>query len=265
MRHRHFLRLLLTSLLCLSVLLTLAWTPFFFHAPAVLAHAFVIGSDPVDGSTIGAAPTTIRIFFNADISPASIAHVYAFAPGGPTGGRLVDGGRSTISANNARELDTPLLSPSTLPQGSFEVKWTAIATDDGHAAHGLIGFNVGYSVTGLSGTPILGPITSNILPQLNLTANGSGNYTICPSNLSGDLSDILVNGNTGSTSSSSSTSSTISQTICMFPAQDNGSGSTIGGRRIALRTYQNRDTVYPSYQSYNRSDYIYSHNSHCIK
>ncbi len=123
MRHRHFLRLLLTSLLSLSILLTLAWTPFFFQAPAALAHAFVIGSDPVDGST--------------------------------------------IPANNARELDTPLLSPSTLPQGSYEVKWTAIATDDGHATHGLIGFNLGYSVTGLSGTPTLGPITSNILPQLN--------------------------------------------------------------------------------------------------
>ena len=168
MRHRHFLRLLLTSLLSLSILLTLAWTPFFFQAPAALAHAFVIGSDPVDGSTISTAPTTIRIFFNADISPASIAHVYAFAPGGPTGGRLVDGGRSTIPANNARELDTPLLSPSALPQGSYEVKWTAIAADDGHATHGLIGFNLGYSVTGLSGTPTLGPITSNILPQLNL-------------------------------------------------------------------------------------------------
>ena len=168
MRHRHFLRLLLTSLLSLSILLTLAWTPFFFQAPAALAHAFVIGSDPVDGSTISTAPTTIRIFFNADISPASIAHVYAFAPGGPTGGRLVDGGRSTISANNARELDTRLLSPSALPQGSYEVKWTAIAADDGHATHGLIGFNLGYSVTGLSGTPTLGPITSNILPQLNL-------------------------------------------------------------------------------------------------
>src|SRR5437588_2347862 len=168
MRHRHFLRLLLTSLLSLSILLTLAWTPIFFQAPAALAHAFVIGSDPVDGSTISTAPTTIRIFFNADISPASIAHVYAFAPGGPTGGRLVDGGRSTIPANNARELDTPLLSPSALPQGSYEVKWTAIAADDGHATHGLIGFNLGYSVTGLSGTPTLGPITSNILPQLNL-------------------------------------------------------------------------------------------------
>ena len=174
MRHRHFLRLLLTSLLSLSVLLILAWTPYFFQAPAALglesqqAHAFVIGSDPVDGSTISTAPTTIRIFFNADISPASIAQVYAFAPGSSPDGRLVNGGRSTIPTNNARELDTPLLSPSTLPQGSYEVKWTAVATDDGDATHGLIGFNLGYSVTGLSGTPILGPITSNILPQLTL-------------------------------------------------------------------------------------------------
>src|SRR5579863_61236 len=152
MRQRRYLRLLLMLTSGLSILLALSWLPFFSQAPAALAHAFVIGSDPVDGSTITTAPSMIRIFFNADISPASTARVYVFAPGGPSNGSEVDEGHSSIPANNARELDTQLVSPASLPQGSYEVKWTAVATDDGHATSGLIGFNFGYSVTGLSGT-----------------------------------------------------------------------------------------------------------------
>ena len=152
----------------LSLLLGASWLPFFGKAPAALAHAFVIGSDPVDGSTISAPPTVIRIFFNADISAVSSARVYAFAPGGPPDGSEVDTGHSLIPANHPRELDVPLIAASNLPQGSYEVKWSALALDDGYATNGLIGFNVGTSVTGLSGTPVLGPTTSNYLPQLNL-------------------------------------------------------------------------------------------------
>lgn len=154
--------------ICLSILLGLSWLPFFAKAPAAFAHAFVIGSDPVDGSTIGTAPSIIRIFFNADISAVSNARVFVFAPGGPANGSEVDAGHSYIPANHARELDTMLIAASSLPQGSYEVKWSALALEDGYASNGLIGFNVGTSVTGLTGTPILGPSTSNNLPQLNL-------------------------------------------------------------------------------------------------
>jgi methionine-rich copper-binding protein CopC/putative copper export protein len=152
----------------LGILVSFSWLPFFSQAPAAFAHAFVIGSDPVDGSTIATAPSVIRIFFNADISPASNARVYVFAPGGPANGSEVDAGHSSIPANHARELDTPLIASTSLPQGSYEVKWSALALDDGHATNGLIGFNLGTSVTGLAGTPILGPSTSNYLPQLNV-------------------------------------------------------------------------------------------------
>ena len=168
MRGRRYLRLLVMLTVSLGILLGASWLPFFEKAPAALAHAFVIGSDPVDGSTISAPPTVIRIFFNADISTASSARVYAFAPGGPAEGSEVDTGHSFIPANHPRELDVPLIAASSLPQGSYEVKWSALALDDGYATNGLIGFNVGTSVTGLSGTPVLGPTTSNYLPQLNL-------------------------------------------------------------------------------------------------
>lgn len=167
-RRYRFLKLLVVGLLGLSLLLVWSWSPYFSQAPAASAHAFVIGSDPVDGTTIASAPSMIRIYFNEDIGQASRALVYVYTSGGPSNGREVDAGRSVIAAGNPRELDTPLLSPSTLPQGSYEVRWSAIGNQDGHATQGLIGFNVGASVTGLSGTSIIGPSTSNMLPQMNL-------------------------------------------------------------------------------------------------
>jgi putative copper export protein len=96
------------------------------------------------------------------LSPASIAHV--FAPDG----RLVDAAPGYIPRNNQRELDTPLASPSSLPEGGYTVRWTALSNEDGHTTHGVIGFNLGQSSVGLPGETILGPSTSNILPQLDL-------------------------------------------------------------------------------------------------
>lgn len=168
MRQKRYLRLVLAALAGVGVLLTWNWLPFFSQASTAQAHAFVIGSDPEDGLTISAPPSVVRIFFNADISPASSARVFVFTPGGSQDGREVDSGSSTIPTGNPRELDTRLLSPANLPQGSYEVRWTAVANDDGQVTHGLIGFNVGVSATGLSGNTIVGPSTSNVLPQMNL-------------------------------------------------------------------------------------------------
>lgn len=125
-------------------------------------HAFVIGSDPVDGSTITAMPAIVRIFFNAPVSAVSFADIYT-----PDEQR-VNARQSNVASNAPRELDTPLLHPNQLPQGSYTVRWTAIASDDGHTTHGVIGFNLGQSSAGLTGQTILGPSTSNILPSLNL-------------------------------------------------------------------------------------------------
>jgi len=128
-----------------------------------LAHAFVIGSDPVDGSTVNAVPKVVRIFFDAPISAASMANV--FTPDE----HIVNEGHSRIASSDARELDTPLRSPASLPQGSYTVRWTALSSVDGHTTQGVIGFNVGQSSTGLPGETILGPSTSNTLPVLDLT------------------------------------------------------------------------------------------------
>ena len=161
MRSRTSCLLLLILVLGLGMLLIFNWLPPLSQAPVAFAHAFVIGSDPVDGSTVSAAPSVVRIYFNESIGPASIAHV--FAPDG----HIVDAARSSIPRTNPRELDTPLTTPGALPQGGYTVRWTALSNADGHTTHGVIGFNIGHSSFGLPGQVILGPSTSNILPQLD--------------------------------------------------------------------------------------------------
>ncbi len=132
--------------------------------PVVFAHAYVIGSDPVDGSTIAAVPDMVRIFFNTTISSLSTARVYSIQNGHLTDVSIDSG---SIPTTNPRQLNTTLKTPTSLPEGSYEVKWTAISNDDGHTTYGIIGFNVGYASTGLpGGTPTLGPSTSNDLAAI---------------------------------------------------------------------------------------------------
>ncbi len=161
MRQGRFLRPLLIAVMGLCLLLSLNWLPMIFRPTAALASSFVVGSDPVDGSTISVPPREMRIFFNTPISSASIATIYF-----GINYQVMNAGRSHIASNNPQELDTPLLAQ--LPEGSYTVRWTALSVTDGRATHGVIGFNIGHSSTGLPGQVILGPSTSNILPQLSL-------------------------------------------------------------------------------------------------
>ncbi|QBD79885.1 hypothetical protein EPA93_29460 [Ktedonosporobacter rubrisoli] len=151
--------LIFVSALILSILMFFC-TSALYPPPVASAHAFVIGSNPVDGATINAAPNVVRIYFNAPVSTLSTVHVYAIE-----NGQLVDvsAAPASISPTDARELDTPLKSPGSLPQGSYEIKWMAVASNDGHTTYGVIGFDVGYSSMGLPGTTTLGPTTSNNL------------------------------------------------------------------------------------------------------
>jgi len=128
------------------------------------AHAYVIGSDPVDGSTVAKTPKEVHIYFNAAVSPLSSAHVYF-----TRGGNYTDVGAtpSYVALLNAQELVIPVKTPNTQPRGNYEVIWTAVANDDGHTTEGIIGFNVVSSDFSFTGTPILGPSTSNKLEEIH--------------------------------------------------------------------------------------------------
>jgi methionine-rich copper-binding protein CopC/putative copper export protein len=167
MQKRHHFRILVVALCCVSLLLMGSWLPLRNNAPLALAHAFVVGSNPIDGSTINKPPAQVRIYFDAPISPMSQATVYAYLPGSVEK-HLVSTNHGTVNASNPKELDVALLPSNKLPQGGYSVEWTALSLTDGHTTSGLIGFNLGYSNTGVDGTPILGPSTSNHFPQLTV-------------------------------------------------------------------------------------------------
>lgn len=168
MQKRHYIRIFALAFLCAILLQIAGWSSFIGHTPTASAYAFVIGSDPIDGSTISKPPAMVRIYFDAPLAAASQASVYAFAPSTPANGLLVNAGQSVINAHNSQELDIPLIPASKLPQGGYEVKWTALSLTDGRTSSGLIGFNLGTSNTGAVGTPTLGPSTSNYFPQFDL-------------------------------------------------------------------------------------------------
>ncbi len=160
MLHRQLLIVPLTLLLSI---LAFAGSLALIAPPVAQAHAFVIGSDPVDGSTINKVPNEIRIFFNADISSLSNAHVYSIQDGNLN---EVNEKPGSVSPSNSRELDMDVKTPEQQSEGSYEVIWTAMAKADGHTTNGIIGFNVGYSNVGAAGTATLGPTTSNDLEDI---------------------------------------------------------------------------------------------------
>ncbi len=153
-RHVRYLKLVLLPALLLNIAIYCI-AVVVLQPQAALAHAYVVGSDPVDGSTVAVAPKVVRIYFNADISSMSVAQVSYVQNNDYVSVQT----HSALAGNNKRELDTYL--PAHLTGGSYFVRWTAIANDDGHTTFGSIGFDVGRSSTGVSGTPTLGPASSN--------------------------------------------------------------------------------------------------------
>lgn len=163
-------RLLVIPIALLLSLLAYFCATLVMIPPAAQAHAYVIGSDPVDGSTINKVPSEVRIFFNAPISTLSSAHIYSIQ-----NGNLVDinAAPAIVTSTSAEELAIALKTPASQPKGSYEILWTAVASNDGTTTYGIIGFDVGYSGTGASGVAILGPTSSNALAsiqKLDITA-----------------------------------------------------------------------------------------------
>src|SRR5579859_7632198 len=161
MRQRHL------CIICMALILSLlAYTSsiLLVQPPKAAASAYVLGSDPVDGSTIATVPQEVHIYFNAPLSILSNAHVLVVQQG-PQNNSLAEVGTNTgvVAGSNADELIIPLRTSA--PQGSYLVRWTAVANDDGRTTFGTIGFNVGSASTGLTGTPVLGPSTSNNLAE----------------------------------------------------------------------------------------------------
>lgn len=164
--HARFIRLVLLPAFVLN-LLAYGIITTIFEPQAAHAQAYVIGSDPVDGSTVNTAPSRVRIFFNDDISTLSTATIQYVQ----NGDFIPVQAQSVVLPTDTHELDIPM--PSGSSQGSYFVRWAAISTIDGRTTYGGIGFDIGHSSLGLPGQVVLGPSSSNDLAVRNLDLLGT--------------------------------------------------------------------------------------------
>ena len=78
MRKQH---LLITCTAVFLALLAYASSLVLLAPAPAQASAYVIGSNPIDGSTIDKVPQSVQIFFNAPISSLSQAHAFVVQQG----------------------------------------------------------------------------------------------------------------------------------------------------------------------------------------
>jgi methionine-rich copper-binding protein CopC len=97
------------------------------------AHAYPDHADPKVGSTVKAAPSSVRIWFDGDLEPVfSTIHVQNQR------GENVDKGNGRVNA-----IDPTLLEASVplLPPGTYRVLWNVVARG-GHRTTGNLSFTV---------------------------------------------------------------------------------------------------------------------------
>jgi methionine-rich copper-binding protein CopC len=100
------------------------------YSAAAQAHAFLDHASPAVGSTIGASPGQVTLYFTQQLEPKfSGGEVHNAA------GARVDHGKS-VSGNVMR------LSVGSLPPGSYSVTWHALSVDT-HTTQGSFSFHVG--------------------------------------------------------------------------------------------------------------------------
>jgi methionine-rich copper-binding protein CopC len=109
-------------------------TVFLFALPdAVQAHAYPDHADPKVGSTIAAAPTQVRIWFDSDLEPFFSTIVVQDA-----GGRKVDKGDGHVDPSDPTLLEVSL---PPVPPGTYRVIWNVVARDT-HRTMGNFVFTV---------------------------------------------------------------------------------------------------------------------------
>lgn len=96
-------------------------------------HAFPDHADPRVGSTVSAAPATVRIWFDGALEPVFSTIMVHDAKGGMVDNR---DGRVDPSDPTLLEVSTP-----PLPRGTYRVIWSVVARD-GHRTAGDYTFTI---------------------------------------------------------------------------------------------------------------------------
>ena len=110
---------------------------------SALAHASLVGSEPLAGATLGAAPEAVRLSLTErpEVSLSEIAVQDA-------GGHPEQRGQARSPGDDPLALEVPL---RRLGKGVYSVSWKVISAVDGHLTEGSFGFGVGVSPSGVAG------------------------------------------------------------------------------------------------------------------
>ena len=115
--------------------LVFAFLAALIQAPAALAHASLIRSDPADRAVVARAPAALTLVFNEPVSPLAL--------------RLVGEGGHTLELTDVAAVDATLTIrlPGPLPQGTHLLSWRVVSAD-GHPVGGALTFSVGRPSAG---------------------------------------------------------------------------------------------------------------------
>jgi methionine-rich copper-binding protein CopC len=98
-------------------------------------HAKLVNSFPASGAQIMEPPKTLTLSFNEAVKLASLTLTLAGKALPVTVDKAAPAAKTVV-------VPVPALAP-----GSYEVRWTAISTDDGHVTKGSFAFTVSGSMT----------------------------------------------------------------------------------------------------------------------
>ena len=154
-------------------------------APSVAAHSELVSSDPADGATLDAPPTTVTFTFNEPLMPDFVRFI-ATDPTGQTGDvpvSAVDGPTATLAW------------PSGAPGGEWTVNYRVVS-QDGHPVEGGITFS--YTSASPSPPPS-SPAASSSAPPTAPTSAPPTSAVPSPStspaaDTSGGTSGLLIAG-----------------------------------------------------------------------
>jgi copper transport protein len=110
-----------------------------FLASGASAHAFLIRSEPVAGTSVKVAPTHVLLEFDEAVAPARIAVTNSEGKSVRAGG---------VIQPKHTQISIPL--EPNLPRGGYVVHWSEVDEDDGHRISGALGFGVGTAAPTVS-------------------------------------------------------------------------------------------------------------------
>jgi methionine-rich copper-binding protein CopC len=121
----------LTTRRTLSIAGALA-TAALLSATQAAAHASLVKSNPAANATV-AAPKTISLTFNEDLTPAFSGFDLA----------MTDGMKAAVKTTFSKDHKTIVGTPQgKLMAGTYKITWHAAAADDGHRTDGTLTFTV---------------------------------------------------------------------------------------------------------------------------